>query len=45
MLVENPYYTSPDELLHRAERGGSETADRDIDEAAKWYFDETTGST
>jgi hypothetical protein len=45
MLVENPYYTSPDELLHRAERGGSETADAEINEAAKWYFDETTGST
>jgi hypothetical protein len=45
MLVENPYYTSPDEFLHRAERGGSETADAEINEAAKWYFDETTGST
>ena len=45
MLVENPYYTSPDELLHRTERGGSESADAEIDEAAKWYFDETTGST
>ena len=45
MLVENPYYTSPDEFLHRAERGGSETADAEIDEAAKWYFDETIGST
>jgi hypothetical protein len=44
MLVENPYYTSPDELLNRAERGGSETADAEINEAAKWYFDETTGS-
>jgi hypothetical protein len=45
MLVENPYYMSPDEFLHRAKRGGSETADGEIDEAAKWYFDETTGST
>jgi hypothetical protein len=45
MLVENPYYTSPDELLHRAERGRSEAADAEIEEAAKWYFDETTGST
>lgn len=45
MLVENPYYMSPDELLHRVERGVSETAGGEIDEAAKWYFDETTGST
>lgn len=45
MLVENPYYMSPDELLHRLERGGAETADGEIEEAAKWYFDETTGST
>jgi hypothetical protein len=45
MLVENPYYTSPEEFLHRAERGDSETADAEINEAAKWYCDETTGST
>ncbi|AQA03173.1 hypothetical protein BVC93_12920 [Mycobacterium sp. MS1601] len=44
MLVENPYYMSPDELLHMAERGDSAAADADINEAAKWYFDETTGS-
>lgn len=44
MLVENPYYMSPDELLHLAERGDSAAADADINEAAKWYFDETTGS-
>ena len=45
MLVENPYYTSPDELLHRGERGFSGTADGEIDKAARWYFEETTGST
>ena len=45
MLVENPYYTSPDEFLDGAERTGSETWDAEIDEAAKWYFDETIGST
>ena len=44
MLVENPYYLSPDELLQRAERGDPETADTEITEAARWYFDETTGS-
>ena len=45
MLVENPYYTSPDELRHQAERTGSETGGGEINEAAKWYFDETIGST
>ncbi|MET0703231.1 MAG: MEDS domain-containing protein [Mycobacterium sp.] len=45
MLVENPYYTSPDELRHPAERAGSGTGNGEIDEVAKWYFDETTGST
>jgi hypothetical protein len=45
MLVENPYYTSPDELRHRAERTGSATGDDEIDEVAKWFFDETIGST
>jgi hypothetical protein len=45
MLVENPYYTSPDELRHPAERAVSETGNGEIDEVAKWYFDETTGST
>jgi len=45
MLVENPYYTSPDELRHPAERAGSDTGNGEIDEVARWYFDETTGST
>jgi hypothetical protein len=44
MLVENPYYTSPDQLRHPAERISSETDDGEIEEVAKWYFDETTGS-
>ncbi|MGA8330099.1 MAG: MEDS domain-containing protein [Mycobacterium sp.] len=54
MLIENPYYLTPEELLVDAARGvapdgpvagaahDSETA---ITEAAKWYFEETTGST
>lgn len=45
MLVENPYYTSPDELRHPEERAGSRSGDDEIDEVARWYFDETTGST
>ncbi len=45
ILVENPYCMSPDELLHGVERGVSTTADDEIEEAAEWYFDETTGST
>jgi hypothetical protein len=45
MLVENPYYTPPDGLHDPAEHTGSETANGDIEEAARWYFDETTGST
>lgn len=45
MLVENPYYTSPDELRRAAERSGSEIANGEMDEVARWYFDETIGST
>jgi hypothetical protein len=44
MLVENPYYTSPDALGYGARRTGSQTRDDEIEETAKWYFDETTGS-
>ena len=44
MLVENPYYTSPGQLRHPADYGAMESPHADIDEAAKWYFDETTGS-
>lgn len=45
MLVENPYYTSPDELRRAAERSGSEIANGEMVEVARWYFDETIGST
>ena len=52
MLIENPYFTTPDELLAGAARdlvpdkpaAGSDS-DTEIAEAAKWYFEETTGST
>jgi hypothetical protein len=53
MLVENPYYLTPEELLVGAARdeapdgpvaGAAHDSEMAIAEAAKWYFDETTGS-
>ena len=43
MLVENPYYLTPDELLIESADGQAATDNADINETAKWYFDETTG--
>jgi hypothetical protein len=54
MLIENPYYLAPEELLVGAARdvvpdqpvaGAAHDSETAIAEAAKWYFDETTGST
>jgi MEDS: MEthanogen/methylotroph, DcmR Sensory domain len=54
MLVENPYYVTPDELLACAApnrvgdeplAGAAYDSGTSIAEAAKWYFEETTGST
>jgi hypothetical protein len=46
VLLENPYYLAPDELLTEAAQGdGGVTANSEIEKAAQWYFDETTGST
>ena len=54
MLIENPYYLTPDELLVGAARdvvpdgpvaGAAHDSETAIAEAAKWYFGETTGST
>ncbi len=54
MLIENPYYLTPDELLAGAARdlvpdepaaGAAYDSETAIAEAAKWYFEETTGST
>ena len=45
MLIENPYYLTPDELLAEAADTEAVTGNPDISEAAKWYFDEMTGST
>ena len=52
VLIENPYFLTPDELLAGAARdlvpdepaAGSDS-DTEIAEAAKWYFEETIGST
>jgi hypothetical protein len=41
MLIENPYYLTPDEVL----AGAARDSDTAITEAATWYFEETTGST
>lgn len=52
MLIENPYYLTPDELLAGAARdrvpdqpAAGYDSNAEIAEAAKWYFEETTGST
>jgi hypothetical protein len=52
MLIENPYYMTPDELLAGAARdlvpdepAAGYDSNTEIAEAAKWYFEETTGST
>jgi MEDS: MEthanogen/methylotroph, DcmR Sensory domain len=54
MLIENPYCLTPDELLAGAARelvpdepaaGAAYDSNTEIAEAAKWYFEETTGST
>ena len=53
MLIENPYYLTPDELLAGGARdlvpdepaaGAAHDSTTEIAEAAKWYFEETTGS-
>src|SRR6202012_1474713 len=50
MLIENPYYLTPDELLAGAARelapdepaaGAAYDSNTEIAEAAKWYFEET----
>jgi hypothetical protein len=45
MLFENPYCLSPDELLLDEQSGSTADPDTEIARTAKWYFDETTGST
>jgi hypothetical protein len=46
VLLENPYHLTPDELLTEVAQGDERvTANSEIEKAAQWYFDETTGST
>jgi hypothetical protein len=53
VLIENPYFLTPDELLAGAARdlvpdrpaaGAPYDSNTEIAEAAKWYFEETIGS-
>jgi len=43
-LVDNPYFRTPDELLIEQERTGTAAA-QEMEKAAEWYFDATTGTT
>ncbi|HEY2192509.1 MAG TPA: MEDS domain-containing protein [Actinomycetospora sp.] len=45
VLMENPYYQTPDEFLAGSPLGGGDTAIPPVEEAAAWCFDVTTGST
>jgi hypothetical protein len=45
LLLENPYYLTPDELLTRPVQSQGATANPKIEKAVEWYFDVTTGST
>jgi hypothetical protein len=44
LLLENPYHLTPDELLTEAVQSEGVTANPEIEKAAEWYFDVTTGS-
>jgi hypothetical protein len=43
MLIENPYYLTPDEVLARALPREAATASPTTEEAEKWYSDVMTG--
>lgn len=45
MLVENPHYLTPDELLGEVADDKAVNGNAHVTEAAKWYFNEMTGST
>lgn len=45
MLVENPYYLTPDELLTEMAQSEGGSANPELEKAAQWYFDAMTGST
>jgi hypothetical protein len=43
LLVQNPYAMTPDEIMTEAVRGEAVAADPEIEKAAEWYLDVTTG--
>ena len=45
MVIDNPYYLTPDEVLARTARGDAAPATPVTEEAEQWYFDVMTGST
>jgi hypothetical protein len=45
MVIENPYYLTPDEVLARTVQRGAAGATAVTEEAEQWYFDVMTGST
>jgi hypothetical protein len=45
LIVDNPYHQTPDELLTGTTRRRDGVNEAEIEEAASWYLDATTGST
>lgn len=45
LLVDNPYHQTPDELLTGTTQRRDDANEAEIEEAASWYLDATTGST
>jgi hypothetical protein len=45
LLVDNPYHQTPDELLTGTTQRRDGATEAEIEEAASWYSDATTGST
>jgi hypothetical protein len=45
MVIENPYYLTPDEVLAKKAQRGAATAIPISKEAELWYSDVMTGST
>jgi hypothetical protein len=43
LLVQNPYAMTPDEIMTEAAQSEPVAADPEIEKAAKWYLDATTG--
>jgi MEDS: MEthanogen/methylotroph, DcmR Sensory domain len=43
-VVENPYCMTPDEILAASEAGTLNAIDHEVEEAAEWCYDVTTGS-